>query len=53
MEDLVRPAVVAELENTDVAVRGGASQKTPAFMGSPGDDIDGCGMKGEIENLVP
>lgn len=35
MEDLVSPAVVTELENTDVTVRRRASKKTSALMRSP------------------
>lgn len=35
MEDLVSPAVVTKLENTDVTVRRRASKKASAFMGSP------------------
>lgn len=53
MKDLVSPAVVTELEDTDVAVRRRAGKKTSALVRSPCNHIHGRSVKGEIENLCP
>lgn len=53
MEDLVSPAVIAKLEDTDMAVGGGAGQKTATLMWGPRHHVDrGC-VEGEIEDLGP
>lgn len=39
VEDLVSPAIVAELKNANMSVRGGASEETATFMRSPGDHV--------------
>ena len=53
MEDLVRPAVVAELKDTDMPIGGSASKETAALMRGPGDHVHGRGVKGKIKHLGP
>lgn len=53
VEDLVGPAVIAELEHAHVAVRRGASEETPTLVRRPGDHVDGGCVEGEIEDLGP
>lgn len=53
VEDLVCPAVVAELEDANVAVGRGAGQEAAALVRRPGDHVDGGCVEGEIEDLGP
>jgi hypothetical protein len=53
MEDLMSPAVVAELEHTHMPVRRSASKETSAFVWSPGNHIHRRSVEGEIENFCP
>lgn len=53
VEDLVGPAVIAELEDANVAVGRGAGKETAALVRGPGDHVDGGCVEGEIEDLGP
>jgi hypothetical protein len=52
-ENLMCPAVVPKFEHADLAIRGCASKKTSALVRSPGNDVDGRRMEGNIEDLRP
>ena len=53
VEDGVLPAVVAELEDRDVAVGGGAGQEAACFVGGPRHDVDRGLVQGEVEDALP
>jgi hypothetical protein len=53
VEDLMSPAVVAELEDTHMPVRRSASKETSALVWSPGNHIHRGSVEGEIENFCP
>lgn len=53
VEDLMGPAVVAELEDTHMPVRRSAGKETSALVWSPGNHIHRGSVEGEIENFCP
>lgn len=53
VEELVRPAVIAELEHADIAVRRGAGEQTAALVRRPRHHIDGRGVQGKVKDLAP
>lgn len=53
MENLVRPAVIAELEHRDMTIGRSAGKQTSGFMRSPGNHVHRGGMKGEVEDFRP
>jgi hypothetical protein len=53
LEDLVRPVIVLELENRNVAVRGSASEEAAGLVGSPSDVVDRSGVERNIVDLLP
>lgn len=53
VEQLVRPAIVAEFKYADVAVGGGTGEQAATLVRSPGDAVDGGSVQGEIKNFCP
>lgn len=53
VEDLMGPAVVTELEDTDMAVGGCAGQETATLVRGPRDHVYGRRVQGEVEDLAP
>lgn len=53
MKHLVRPAVVAELEDAHMAVGAGAGKYAAAFVRGPADHVYTGGVEGEIEDFGP
>lgn len=53
VEDLVSPAVVAELKDADLAVRRRAGKEASALVRGPRDHVHGGSVQGEIEHLSP
>lgn len=53
VKDLMSPAIILELKNTDMAVGRSASKKASTLVRSPGDHVHrGC-VEGEIKDLCP
>ena len=46
-------AVVLELKHTHIAIGGGAGKKATAFMRSPRDDVNACGVQCKIKDFLP
>jgi hypothetical protein len=53
LEDLVCPRIVLELEDRDVAVRGGTCEEAAGLVGRPGDEVDRGGVQGDFVDLLP
>jgi len=53
MENLVRPAVIAELKHRDMTIGRSAGEQTSGFMRSPGDHVHRGGVKREVEDFRP
>jgi hypothetical protein len=53
LEDLVRPGVVLELENRNVAVRGSAGKQTASLMWCPRDVVDRSSVQSNFVDLLP
>ena len=44
LEDRMPPIALAKFEYRNHAVRGGAGEEAAAFVGGPGNDVDGGGV---------
>lgn len=53
VEDLVRPAVVTELQNANMAVGRCTGKQTATLMRSPRDHVHRCSVQREIKDLCP
>lgn len=53
VEGLVGPVVVAELENTNMAIGGSTGEQTPRLVRSPRYHVDGSSVEREIKDLGP
>lgn len=53
MENLVSPAVITELQNTNVAIRRSTRKHASALVGGPGDHVHGRSMERKVENFGP
>lgn len=49
----MRPIVVLELEDRDIAIGGGACQQAAGFMWGPGNEVYRCGVEGDVVDLLP
>lgn len=53
MENLMCPAIIAELKNANLSVGGGAGEKATELMGCPAYHIYGSSVEGEVEHAAP
>lgn len=53
VEDLVSPAIITELKDTDMSIRGSTGKETSTLVRSPGDHVHRRSVKGKIKNFSP
>jgi hypothetical protein len=53
LEFCVRPGVVFELKDGDVAVGGGTGEQAAGLVWCPGDEVYGGGVEGDLVDLLP